>query len=126
MREHSQNLSARRLFTVATVAVASLLATMTKADVVIGNFESGSVDGWTSPQESVASVAGKGNTLGGSSAGVTILGGFWGLQTVNLNPNRDAFLKAKFLSFDLTFIQPDLQGAGYAQTKEFALHDSSG
>jgi hypothetical protein len=88
--------------------------------------EGGSVDGWTSPQESVASVAGKGNTLGGSSAGVTILGGFWGLQTVNLNPNRDSFLKAKFLSFDLTFIQADLSGAGYAQTKEFALHDSSG
>jgi len=96
------------------------------ADVVIGNFEAGSVDGWMSPQESVASVAGKGNTLGGSSAGVTILGGFWGLQTVNLNPNRDSFLKAKFLSFDLTFIQADLSGAGYAQTKEFALHDSSG
>jgi hypothetical protein len=106
--------------------LACLFCTQIFADVVIGDFENGSTDGWISPQESIASVMGKGNTLGNSSLGVTLLGGFWGMQSPNLVAHRSDFLQATFLSMDMTFIQADLQGGQYAQTKEVALHDSSG
>ena len=97
------------------------------ADVVFGDFENGSLDGWTTQGESISSVMGKGITLGESSVGVQVLGGFWGLVSPNLNPNRDDFLKATFLSLDITFIRDDLtDDMSYAQSKTFALHDSSG
>ena len=117
----------RRLLTIIGIGlIVFVCGRPVSADVVIGDFENGSLDGWTTQNEAISSVAGKGNTLGGSSVGVNVLGGFWGLISPNLISHRDDFLKASFLSLDLTFIQPDLQGAGYAQTTFAALHDSNG
>ena len=117
-----------RLLAVAGVALLlALSGHRVWADVVIGDFENGSLDGWTTQNEMITSVAGKGNTLGASSVGVQPLGQFWGLISPNLIAHRDDFLKATFLSMDLTFIRADLTDpTTYAQTKEFALHDSSG
>ena len=71
----------RTLYSLVAVGLVSLSTRIAKADVVIGDFENGSLDGWTSPQETIASVAGKGNSLGGSSVGVSVMTGqFWGLQ----------------------------------------------
>jgi len=117
----------RTFYCVLAVGLIAVCSRSATADVVIGDFENGSVEGWTSQGETISSVMGKGNTLGASSVGIQPFGNFWGLISPNLNSHRDDFLKASFLSLDLTFIRDDLTDpSSYAQMQAFALHDSSG
>ena len=70
----------RRLFAIIGVGlIVFACGRRVSADVVIGDFENGSLDGWTTQTEAISSVAGKGNTLGGSSVGVNRLGGILGV-----------------------------------------------
>lgn len=121
------NLQRRWFAILGSVLIVALCSRTTAADYVFGDFENGSLDGFTTQNEVISSVAGKGNTLGASSVGVQPFGNFWGLISPNLNAHRDDFLKATFLSMDITFIRADLtDSSSYAQTKFVALHDSSG
>jgi hypothetical protein len=112
------------------------------ADVVIGNFENGSLDGWQpapgqSGNPTLSSVPGStttppSNTLGDGVLQVNIgSGGFWGPNSLNLvsTPQlRDAFIHATAISYDLTIIGSQLDGGaaagfnGFAQSNEMAIN----
>ena len=116
----------RSFYSVLAVGLIAVCSRSATADVVIGDFE---MAAWRVGRRKTNDFVGHGqrNTLGASSVGVQPLGQFWGLISPNLSSHRDDFLKAPSLSLDLTFIRDDLTDpSSYAQTKFFALHDSSG
>lgn len=110
--------------------------------VVIGNFENGSLDGWQpAPGQTdnpmLSSVPGSSttppsNTLGDSVLKVTVnSGGFWGPISENLlsTPNlRNAFINATSISYDLTIIGSELSGTdtfnGFAQSNEMTINSN--
>ena len=113
-------------------------------DVVIGNFENGSLDGWQpapgqSGNPTLMAVPGStttppSNTLGSGVLQVNIgSGAFWGPNSVNLVSTpalRDAFIHATSISYDLTILGSQLNGGaaagfnGFAQSNEMAINAS--
>lgn len=117
------------------------------ADVVIGDFENGSIDGWQPPPSQsgapvLSAVPGStttppSNTLGNGVLQVTITNNnpFWGANSVNLvsTPElRNAFINAKAISYDLTILGNQLNGGasagfnGFAQSNAMAINASVG
>jgi hypothetical protein len=112
------------------------------ADVVVGDFENGSLDGWQAPpgqggNPTLTAVPGStttppSNTLGDGVLQVNIgSGAFWGANSVNLvgTPElRNAFINATAVSFDLTILANQLNGgaaggfSGFAQSNEMAIN----
>lgn len=112
--------------------------------VVIGDFENGSLDGWQpAPGQpdnpTLTSVPGStttppSNTLGDSALQVTVnSGGFWGPISQNLvaTPDlRNAFINATSISYDMTMIGSELAGGanfnGFAQSNEMTINSNLG
>lgn len=113
------------------VACAGLASIASAQQVVIGNFEDSTVDGWGTaggPGNPVLSSVSTGATLGtGALKSVNPQGSFWGPTTGNLIPTfRDALIGATTLQFDLTMIGSEINGGsgsfdGFAQSKEIAV-----
>lgn len=113
------------------VACAGLASIASAQQVVIGNFEDATVDGWGTaggPGNPVLSSVTTGATLGsGALKSVNPQGSFWGPTTGNLIPtHRDALINATSLQFDLTMIGSEINGGsgnfdGFAQSKELAV-----
>jgi hypothetical protein len=116
------------------------------ADVVIGDFENGSLDGWQAPPNqggnpTLSVVPGSTTTPPSNTTGSGVLqvnigsGAFWGANSVNLvsTPElRNAFINAKAISFDLTILGNQLNGgasggfSGFAQSNEMAINANVG
>jgi len=111
-------------------------------EVVIGDFENGSLDGWQpapgqTDNATLSSVLGStttppSNTRGDSVLKVTVnSGGFWGPISGNLvsTPDlRNAFIHATSISYDLTLIGSELSGSatfnGFAQSNEMTINSN--
>lgn len=139
-----QSIQRARPWFVAAVVLGAVccLTNIGIGQVVIGNFENGSVDGWQpAPGQTdnpmLSSVLGStttppSNTLGDSVLKVTVnSGGFWGPISENLisTPNlRNAFIHATSISYDLTIIGSELSGTdtfnGFAQSNEMTINSN--
>src|SRR5437588_5765479 len=118
MRMLRYNVSGRLLGAAVALCVMLAFAGRGFGDVVVGNFENGSLDGWQAPpgqggNPTLSAVPGStttppSNTLGSGVLKVNIgSGAFWGANSVNLvgTPElRNAFINAKAISFDLTIL----------------------
>jgi hypothetical protein len=136
------NQSGRFLGTVLALCITLGVTAAGFGDVVIGDFENGSLDGWQpAPGQSgnpmLSPVPGStttppSNTLGNDVLQVNVgSGGFWGPISVNLvsTPQlRDAFIHATSISYDLTILGNQLNGGaaagfnGFAQSNEMAIN----
>jgi hypothetical protein len=138
------NQSARLLGTALALCLTLGITAAGFGDVVIGNFENGSLDGWQAPpgqsgNPTLTTVPGStttppSNTLGSGVLQVNIgSGAFWGANSVNLvsTPQlRDEFIHATSISYDLTILGNQLNGGaaagfnGFAQSNEMAINAS--
>lgn len=118
------------------------LVSQSFGDVVIGNFENGSLDGWQAPPNqsgnpTLTAVPGSTTTPPSNTLGTGVLqvnigsGAFWGANSVNLvsTPElRNAFINATSVSYDLTILGNQLNGGastgfnGFAQSNEMAIN----
>ena len=132
----------RQLGAAMVMSVVLCLAGAAIGEVVIGDFENGSLDGWQAApgqtdNPTLSSVLGStttppSNTRGDSVLKVTVnSGGFWGPISGNLvaTPGlRNAFIHATSISYDLTLIGSELSGGdpfnGFAQSNEMTINSN--
>lgn len=127
-------MSRNRSFTpVAAFCLTLIVATTSFAQVpvLIAGFEDASLDGWGSvggPGSPTYSQSNIGVTQGSFSLKSTNpQNGFWGPSSGNLIPvNRDNFINATSLSFDITMIGSEINGGsgsfdGFAQANEISI-----